>query len=241
MSDEFTDSDDSKPLFNVFGKLQTNQSTEVSEWAAEKLGEFLSMEYGDHLPSHKRDGGDVPAFGSNGIVGEHSEPYVDKQGLILARKGSIGSVTYSDQPFYPIDTTYYISEDETDENLLWLYYVLGLIDLDRINASTAIPSLNRDDAYALWALRPPRAEQERIASVLYTVDQMINTTQQLIAEHQLVKKAVRKAVLSDINAERQPLGELFDGFETGGTPPTSEEDYYGGGHPVRQSWRYGFE
>jgi len=167
-----------KNKFEELLKLQYGDKSEIehSDWTISKLNEICKFEYGDHLPERERnEEGEIPVFGSASKVGTHTEPYVDTCGIITARKGSIGEVSYSEEPFYPIDTTYYIGKKETDENLRWLYYALDLLDLNRVNASTAIPSLNRDDAGVLNVPVPPLSEQRRIASVLYSVDEQVRS------------------------------------------------------------------
>src|SRR5690606_14914450 len=73
-------------------------------WDEQELGGILTLNYGWSLPEKKRIPGDVPVFGSNGIVGTHHQALVASPGLIIGRKGSAGNVHYSRKPFCPIDT-----------------------------------------------------------------------------------------------------------------------------------------
>ena len=160
------------------------------EWKEVRLKKVLSFEYGDNLPSSERNAGDVPVYGANGQVGTHSEASVNKPGVIIGRKGSIAETVFSNEPFWPIDTTYYISNDETDENLLYIHYLLDYLDLDRFNAASAIPGLNRNDAYNLRVKIATRLEQQKIASILHNVDQAIQKTEEIIEQTRRVKKGL---------------------------------------------------
>ncbi|MEX0272583.1 hypothetical protein AB3R30_26075 [Leptolyngbyaceae cyanobacterium UHCC 1019] len=70
-------------------------------------------------------------------------------GIILGRKGNVGSVFWSSISFYPIDTVYYIDRSESS---FYLYYTLS--NLSFVNTDAAVPGLNRNYAYSLEILLP---------------------------------------------------------------------------------------
>lgn len=193
--DEFV-GEESKDTVDV-GSLQQLEESPISEWTLNKLGSLLTLEYGDNLPSDSREVGEIPVFGSNGQVDTHSEPAINEPGIIMGRKGSIGEIEFSEHPFWPIDTTYYLTRNETDENLRFLYYLLQNIQLERLNAASAIPGLNRNDAYGLNALVPPLPEQRQIATVLYMVDRAIEKTEEIIEQVERTKKALTQRLFLD--------------------------------------------
>lgn len=59
------------------------------DWKEQELGNILTLKYGWSLPEKKRILGNVPVYGSNGIVGTHQQALVDSSGLIVRRKGSL--------------------------------------------------------------------------------------------------------------------------------------------------------
>ena len=77
-------------------------------WQLVRLGDVLRLEYGVSLPERERIAGIVPVIGSAGIVGSHTHATVDGPGVVIGRKGSIGSVTWVNEDFVPIDTTYFV-------------------------------------------------------------------------------------------------------------------------------------
>jgi type I restriction enzyme S subunit len=186
----------------TIGKVQEEEESHIEGWKLQKLGDILIFEYGNNLPEDDRNEGNIPVYGSNGQVDTHDEVYVDGEGIVVGRKGSIAEAEYSEQPFFPIDTTYYISEEETDERLRFLYYLINHLQLDRLNAASAIPGLNRNDAYNVKALIPPKEEQEKIASVLYNVDQAIQKTEEIIEQTQRVKKGLIQDLISSEYADK---------------------------------------
>lgn len=193
--------------------LQTLETSPIENWELLRLGDVLTFEYGDNLPADTRQGGEIPVYGSNGQVDTHTEANVDRAGIIIGRKGSIGEVEFSNEPFWAIDTTYYISSEETDENLRFIHYLLQDMELERLNAASAIPGLNRNDAYNLNTLVPPLSEQRKIATVLYTVDRAIEKTEEIIEQTHTVKDALMQDVFHGRHEDLKdyqstPVGEI---------------------------------
>jgi len=226
------------------GELQQLESSPIESWELVSLGEILSLEYGDNLPSDSREDGNIPVYGSNGQVDTHTEATVDRPGIVLGRKGSIGEIEFSNKPFWPIDTTYYITKKETSQNLRFLYYLLQNIQLERLNAASAIPGLNRNDTYRLNAIVPPLPEQRKIATVLYTVDQAIEKIGEIIEQTKTVEEGLmqdlfRKGIGEHKTKELRRIGQVPEYWDvvklgdvcekiTDGThksPPTIEEGY----------------
>jgi len=83
----------------------------MKDWKSKKLGEIMTLKYGSGLPERSRIKGNIPVYGSNGIVGFHNVAKVKESGVIVGRKGSAGEVVYSATSFFPIDTTYYVESN----------------------------------------------------------------------------------------------------------------------------------
>ena len=101
---------------------QTEIGKIPKEWEVVRLGEIFSLEYGKGLTEKERENGEYPVYGSNGVVGYHSQYIVKGPGIIVGRKGTIGAITWSDRNFWPIDTTYYILLKKHKTVLKWLFY-----------------------------------------------------------------------------------------------------------------------
>jgi len=163
------------------------------EWAEKPLGELVTLEYGAGLPQAVRTGEGYPVYGSNGLLGRHSEYLIQGPGIVVGRKGTVGAVAWSDESFWPIDTTYYV-QPRGDTDLRWIYWRLSALPLSRLDSSTGVPGLNRHDAYALKVLVPPLAEQHRIAEMLDAADEAIRQMERVIAK----LKAVKAGLLHDL-------------------------------------------
>lgn len=143
-------------------------------WTETTIGEVLTLEYGKALKADDRDGEGFPVYGSAGIVGYHSTPLVkDGPVIVVGRKGTAGSVIWSDVPCWPIDTTFWVkvrSDAVLDQFVL---LALEAADLPGICAQTGVPGLNRDRAYERPVLLPPLAEQKRIVDLIGALDEVI--------------------------------------------------------------------
>jgi type I restriction enzyme S subunit len=161
----------------------------LESWKTRQIGEFLELEYGDGLPKEERSGQGYPVFGSRGVIGKNSKSLIEGPGIIVGRKGTVGAVSWSENDFWPIDTTYYV---RLKENLIfrWVYWLLLHSGLDKLDASTGVPGLNRHEAYAMTVLVPPLSEQRRIAEILDSADEAIRATERVIAKLKQVKKGL---------------------------------------------------
>ncbi|KAB7771576.1 restriction endonuclease subunit S [Xanthomonas sp. LMG 12461] len=181
-------------------------------WGPCQLGEILELKYGKALLATSRDGGAYPVYGSNGIVGNHSTYLAEGPTVIVGRKGSVGEVCYSAVPCSPIDTTYYVDEFEVTHSK-FIYYLLRNLDLASLNKSTAIPGLNRQDAYDLEIPLAPLAEQKRIAQKLDALLAQVDTLKARIDAIPALLKRFRKsvvhsAVIGRLSADlRVPIGK----------------------------------
>ena len=169
-------------------------------WAQATLGEVVTFEYGKALTRRHRDStGGVPVYGSNGVVGYHSTPLVQRPCLIIGRKGAIGRVHRSSVPCWPIDTTYYVVPPK-GLDLGFLHYLLSALGMQALDRSTAIPGLNRDDAYALFLWIPPTGEQQRIVAKIEELFSQLDAgaaaLQKAKAQLQRYRQAVLKAAVT---------------------------------------------
>lgn len=130
-------------------------------WKVQRLDAVLELCYGKALKEEHRVPGEFPVYGSSGIVGTHNEPLVQKPGLIVGRKGNVGSVHWADTGFFPIDTVYFVKSELPNSFLLFL-----LRSMNFINNDAAVPGLSRSQAYSNEFFLPPEALISRFAQIV---------------------------------------------------------------------------
>ena len=149
----------------------------MKDWKSKKLGEIMTLKYGSGLPERSRIKGNIPVYGSNGIVGFHNVAKVKESGVIVGRKGSAGEVVYSATSFFPIDTTYYV---ESNLDKKFIYYLLKSIDLKSIVGASAVPGLSRDDFYDQDVeISDLESERDTISEILSSLDDKIELNRKM--------------------------------------------------------------
>lgn len=164
------------------------------DWVVEPIKRRLCLEYGSSLTEDVRRAGSVPVFGSNGCVGTHDTARVEGPGILVGRKGSVGEIHFSESEFWPIDTVYYVRRLGQDD---WgfLYYLLGFLNLDRLNAATGVPGLTRRDAHDILGAFPDLEEQRRIAAALKLADAAIQKAREELDAARRLRKSAASELL----------------------------------------------
>jgi len=134
-------------------------------WQEIRAEDLLTFEYGKALPARLRRPGEVGVYASAGRVGDHDEALVTEPVVVIGRKGAAGNVFVTDGPAWVIDTAYYVRVPES-HNARFLAYQLQAQHLERLDKSTAIPSLSRDDLKGVPIRFPLRAEQDSIVELV---------------------------------------------------------------------------
>lgn len=94
-------------------------------WTEKRVGEILTLEYGKPLDDvDRKPDGLYPVYGANGEKDRSDRFYFDRPSIIVGRKGSAGEVNLTDEKFWPLDVTYFVTFDEQQHDLRFLYYLL---------------------------------------------------------------------------------------------------------------------
>ena len=182
-----------------------------ADWREATVGEFAWFSYGKSLPARERVvSGRIPVFGSGGITGYHDAALTDGPTVIVGRKGTVGAVYYSPGPCWPIDTTFFFAERDPDL-LRFKYYQLRALNLDAMNADSAVPGLNRDAAHAIEIQVPRESEQRAIARVLGALDDRIELDRRMSETLEEMAQALFRSWFVDFDpvrakAEGRPSG-----------------------------------
>lgn len=156
-----------------------------AHWRVNSLRHVLVMHYGDALAADMRVDGDVPVYGSNGVVGTHNASNTDAPTIIVGRKGSYGKLNFSESAAFCIDTAYHIGQNDCDGcSLRFIFYALMPLGLDTTSQDTGVPGLSREVAYRTKITVPPPGEQQAIADYLDVetarIDTLIHEKDELI-------------------------------------------------------------
>lgn len=134
-------------------------------WQPLTWGDVITLEYGKSLKGKHTEGGEYPVYGTNGRIGGWSTRLCEHPGIIIGRKGAYRGVHFSDEPFFVIDTAFYM-EPKSEVEMRWAFYEASKLDLNSMDSGSAIPSTSRDDFYALPVVIPPFNIQKRFVELL---------------------------------------------------------------------------
>ena len=137
-----------------------------------RLGDVCSIRYGkDHK---KLSDGDIPVYGSGGIMRHVDKAIWDKPSVLIPRKGTLGNLFFVDKPFWTVDTLFWTDIDQSKVMPRFLYYALKTKNLAELNVGTAVPSLTTDVLNEVEVDIPDLDLQESIVSLLQAFDSTIN-------------------------------------------------------------------
>ncbi|KAF0184494.1 MAG: type I restriction enzyme S subunit [Nitrospirae bacterium] len=173
----------------------------AGDWRESVWGEEVSLEYGKALRGYSTEQGTYRVFGSNGPIGWTSEPLAPGPGVILGRKGAYRGVEFSRNPFWVIDTAYYVVP-KTKLDLRWVYYAIKHHKLGEIDDGSPIPSTTRAAVYVKEVQVPPLKEQQAIACILGALDDKIELNRRMNKTLEEMARAIFKSWFVDFDPVR---------------------------------------
>lgn len=169
----------------------------ASDWIIAKLGDVLEIKYGkDHK---KLNDGDIPCFGSGGIMRHVEESLYEQESILIPRKGSLNNIYYVDRPFWTVDTLFWTKIDSVTVFPKFLFYQLKLVDFVSLNVGSAVPSLTVPVLNDLEVKLPPLPEQKAIAHILGTLDDKIELNRQMNETLEAMAQALFKSWFVDFD------------------------------------------
>ena len=204
-----------KRVRNAVDAKRRSWSTSMSsatkgEWRESTWGDEIALEYGKARRGHDTNTGSFRVFGSNGLIGWTDAALAPGPGVVLGRKGAYRGVTYSPDPFFVIDTAYYVVS-KSKHDMRWLFYAIKHYKLGEIDDGSPIPSTTRAAVYPCELAVPPLAEQRAIAHILGTLDDKIELNRRMNETLEAMARALFKSWFVDFD----PVRAKMEGRDTG--------------------------
>lgn len=120
-------------------------------WETVKLSEFIEVKYGkDHKNLQE---GNIPVYGSGGVMRYANRALYDKESVLIPRKGSLNNIIYIDEPFWSVDTMFYTTMKK--ENIAkYFYEFIRTKDFLNLDTGSAVPSMTTEYLNAMEILNP---------------------------------------------------------------------------------------
>jgi len=122
-------------------------------WVRVPLEAALVLQRGFDLPTQDRQEGDVPIYGSTGILGYHDKAKAAAPGVVTGRSGTLGEVQYVAEDYWPLNTALWVKEFKRVTPLFALF-LLREMDLKQFNGGASVPTLDRKSVHRVEILIP---------------------------------------------------------------------------------------
>lgn len=143
----------------------------MQEWSEGVLSDLVFFQRGFDITKAKQNEGSVPVVSSSGINSYHDTFKQKAPGIVIGRKGTLGSVFFIKENYWPHDTTLWSKEIKC--NPLFAYYLLQTLSLAQYDVGNANPTLNRNHIHRLKVKYPDEETQKTIAEILSAYDDLI--------------------------------------------------------------------
>ena len=178
----------------------------MEQWKEYKLGEILTIKYGK---DHKRIvDGNIPIYGSGGIMRYGERSIYDGPSILIPRKGSLNNVMFVDKPFWTVDTMFWSIINEDIANPLFVYYSICKKDFASFNVGSAVPSLTVPIIEDIDILLPSKVTQDKVVAVLKSLDDKIELNRRINDNLEQQAQALFKSWFVDFEPFKD--GEFVD-------------------------------
>ncbi len=161
--------EDGQPYKSSGGEMVDSELGEIPKgWNAGLLSKLIVVKYGkDHK---KLADGNIPVYGSGGIIRYVNKPLYSSESVLIPRKGTLNNVIYVNEPFWSVDTMFF-SEMKADYLAKFIYFLLKSKDLNSMNTGSAVPSMTTNVLNSLPVIIPPvevLKQYNQIVSPMFT-------------------------------------------------------------------------
>ena len=122
--------------------------------------------------------GNVPVYGSGGVMTHVSEALGEGPTVLIPRKGSLDNIFFVEGEFWTVDTIFY-TEIASDLDPKFFYYKMKTMHLSQMNEAAGVPSMNQRKLGRIQIPVPPLEVQREIVRIL---DQFTTLGAELEAE-----------------------------------------------------------
>lgn len=191
----------------------------MSEWKEYQLGDLLKIKYGK---DHKKLGvGNIPVYGSGGIMRTGDAYLSDKPSVLIPRKGTLSNIFYVEDPFWTVDTMFWSEINDSIVIPKYLYYAIKDYKWDSLNVGSAVPSLTVPVIESVSVSIPSLETQQKITSQLSEIDDKITVNRQICENLESQAHALFKhwfidfAPFKDGKFVESDLGMIPEGWRVG--------------------------
>ena len=128
-------------------------------WSRGLLKELISVNYGK---DHKKapDDGNIPVYGSGGLMRKCNKSLFSGEAVLIPRKGSLNNIMYVDETFWTVDTMFYATMKQP-HTAIFVYFFVKAFDMYSMNIGAAVPSMTTKILDAMDVVIPDKETLEK--------------------------------------------------------------------------------
>lgn len=128
-------------------------------WSRGLLKELISVNYGK---DHKKapDDGNIPVYGSGGLMRKCNKSLFSGEAVLIPRKGSLNNILYVDETFWTVDTMFYATMKQP-HTAVFVYFFVKAFDMYSMNIGAAVPSMTTKILDAMDVVIPDKETLEK--------------------------------------------------------------------------------
>ena len=139
--------------------------------------------------------GGIPVFGTGGYMTSVDECLYDGETTFIGRKGSINKPFYYNGKFWTVDTLFY-THSFNGITPKFTYCLFQTINWLKYNEASGVPSLSKDTIEKIKIKIPGLEEQNKIAKLMFALDERITTQNKIIEDLKKLKSAISKLLFT---------------------------------------------
>jgi len=163
------------------------------DWEEGTLSDLVEVKYGkDHK---KLQGGEIPVYGSGGVMRYAEKSLYNNESVLIPRKGTLNNVVYIDEPFWTVDTMFYTIMKQPNI-AKFIHQFMKEKDLGSMNVGSAVPSMTTQVLNSMPLLIPSDNEFEYFENAVIPYYQKTKENQKQIRTLQSLRDTLLPKLMS---------------------------------------------
>jgi type I restriction enzyme S subunit len=172
-------------LFKKQIRFKDENGNNFPDWEMKSLGNILTI--GNGKDYKNLNSGDVPVFGTGGLMTYVDSFLYNGETVCIGRKGTINKPMYYKGKIWTVDTLFY-THSFLNCSPKFIYYIFQSINWLEFNEASGVPSLSKNTIERILLSLPSFPEQIRIANFLTSIDEKIEAEKKILNKYENQKE-----------------------------------------------------
>lgn len=185
-------------------ELRFEEFKNSEEWTEKILKDVCKMQAGKFVSASEIKANNIddlyPCYGGNGLRGYVSSYTHEGTYSLIGRQGALcGNVTLANGKFHATEHAVVVTPKENADTR-WLFFMLNHLNLNQYATGQAQPGLSVENLEKVVLKIPTsKKEQQKIASFLFSLDNLITVQAEKVEQLKLHKKGLMQGLFPTIN------------------------------------------